>query len=301
MRIWLDPGKMALLGVTTDDVSTILNEQNVVAPAGTLGENLRRRGADAVRRLGEGAADHAGGIRCDRGAHRQRRRDRAAQGHCAHRARRHRLSRSSRLDGVPTAIIGVYQLPDANALDVARGVRGVMDQLAPTFPQGIHYSIPFHTTLFVAESVHEVVEDTAGSGPAGAAGGVHLPGELARNADSDAGGTGVAGRRIQRVPRARLLAQYPDACSLWCWPSAWWWTTPSSWSRPSPQSWTVASCHRRGDQDGDAEVSGPVLAIALVLISVFVPVSFLGGLTGQFYRQFALTLAVSVASHASSR
>ena len=48
-------------------------------------------------------------------------------------------------------------MPDANALDVARGIRQTMDALAPTFPQGIHYSIPFDTTLFVSESIHEVV------------------------------------------------------------------------------------------------------------------------------------------------
>src|SRR5439155_18308640 len=67
-------------------------------------------------------------------------------------------SRSSRLNGVPTAIIGVYQLPDANALEVAKGVRKVMDSLEPTFPKGIHYVIPYDTTLFVSESVREVVK-----------------------------------------------------------------------------------------------------------------------------------------------
>jgi len=67
-------------------------------------------------------------------------------------------SRSSKLNGVPTAIIGVYQLPDANALEVAKGVRKVMDSLAPTFPKGIHYVVPYDTTLFVSESVHEVVK-----------------------------------------------------------------------------------------------------------------------------------------------
>jgi len=55
-------------------------------------------------------------------------------------------------------------LPDANALDVARGVRAVMEGLAPTFPAGIHYSIPFDTTLFVSESVHEVVVTLVGAG-----------------------------------------------------------------------------------------------------------------------------------------
>jgi HAE1 family hydrophobic/amphiphilic exporter-1/multidrug efflux pump len=159
MRIWLDPGKMARLGVTTDDISTILNEQNVVAPAGTLGAepappgqqmqyvaSVKGRlttpeeyGAIVVRTGSDGAIVQLKDIA---------RIELAATDY----------SRSSRLDGVPTAIIGVYQLPDANALDVARGVRQVMDQLAPTFPQGIHYSIPFDTTLFVAESVHEVVK-----------------------------------------------------------------------------------------------------------------------------------------------
>ena len=55
-------------------------------------------------------------------------------------------------------MIGVYQLPEANALEVSRGIRKVMEDLAPTFPPGIRYSVPFDTTLFVSESVREVVK-----------------------------------------------------------------------------------------------------------------------------------------------
>src|SRR5450631_2238997 len=165
MRIWLDPGKMARLGVTTTDVSTILNEQNVVAPAGTIGAepappgqqmqyvaSVKGRlstpeeyGEMIVRTGADGAVVHLKDIA---------RVELAATDY----------SRSTKVNGVPTASIGIFQLPDANALEVARGVRAAMDALAPTFPKGIHYSIPFDTTLFVSESVHEVVVTLMGAG-----------------------------------------------------------------------------------------------------------------------------------------
>jgi multidrug efflux pump len=82
------------------------------------------------------------------------------------------------------------------------------------------------------------------------------------------------------------------SCSAWCWPSASWWTTPSWWWR----TWSATSrpaCRPRGHLPRHAEVSGPIIAIALVLVAVFVPLAFISGLTGQFYRQFALTIAIS--------
>ena len=82
-------------------------------------------------------------------------------------------------------------------------------------------------------------------------------------------------------------------CSAWCWPSASWWTTPSWWSRRCSTTSSTAG-PGRGDAQAMKEVSGPVVAIALVLCAVFVPVAFMGGVTGQLYKQFALTIAVAV-------
>ncbi len=296
MRIWLDPGKMARLGVTTDDVSTILNEQNVVAPAGTLGAepappgqqmtyvaSVKGRlttpdeyGAIVVRTGADGAIVQLKDIA---------RIELAATDY----------SRSSRLDGVPTAIIGVYQLPDANALDVARGVRQVLEGLAPTFPQGIHYSIPFDTTLFVAESVHEVVKTLLEAGllvllvvfifleswRATLIPMLAVPVSLV-GAFSAFAALGFSLNTLTLFALVLAIGLVVDDAIVVVEAV----TQIMDSRKLSPPEATKAAMR---------EVTAPVLAIALVLVSVFVPVSFLGGLTGQFYRQFALTLAVSVA------
>jgi HAE1 family hydrophobic/amphiphilic exporter-1/multidrug efflux pump len=296
MRIWLDPGKMARLGVTTDDVSTILNEQNVVAPAGTLGAepappgqqmtyvaSVRGRlstpeqyGAIVVRTGADGAIVLLKDIA---------RIELAATDY----------SRSSRLNGVPTAIIGVYQLPDANALDVAHGVRQVLDQLAPTFPQGISYSIPFDTTLFVAESVREVVKTLLEAGllvllvvfifleswRATLIPMLAVPVSLI-GAFSAFAALGFSLNTLTLFALVLAIGLVVDDAIVVVEAVT---EIMDTRKLPAPEATKAAM----------REVTAPVVAIALVLISVFVPVSFLGGLTGQFYRQFALTLAVSVA------
>ena len=297
MRIWLDPAKMAHLAVTTQDVTAVLTEQNVVAPAGTVGAEPAPPGqqmqyvASVKGRLS--TTEQYGASSC-------------APGPTAPSS----TSRTSPASNSPPPTIRgppgstAYRPPSSASINCRtptrstwpRGVRQAMDALAPTFPQGIHYSHSLRHHAVRLRIGARGGQDAAGGGRAGAAGGVHLPRELARDTDTHACGAGVPDRRVQRLRRARLLAQYPDAVRAWCSPSAWSWTTPSSWSKPSPRSWTAASWQRReATKAAMKEVAGPVVAIALVLISVFVPVSFLGGLTGQFYRQFALTLAVSVA------
>jgi hydrophobe/amphiphile efflux-1 (HAE1) family protein len=295
MRIWLDPAKMARLGVTTEDVSGIINEQNVVAPAGTIGAEPAPAGqqmqyvasvkgrlstpeeyGDMVVRTGaDGAVVHLKDIA---------RVELAATDY----------SRSTKVNGVPTASIGIYQLPDANALDVARGVRAAMDALAPTFPKGIHYSIPFDTTLFVSESVHEVevtlliavvlvllvVFIFLESWRATLIPMVAVPVSLI-GAFSAFVALGFSLNTLTLFALVLAIGLVVDDAIVVV--EA---VTEIMDSRKLPP--------REATKAAMKEVAGPVIAIALVLISVFVPVSFLGGLTGQFYRQFALTLAVSV-------
>jgi len=295
MRIWLDPGKMARLGVTTGDVREILNEQNVVAPAGTVGgepapagqqmqyiaqvhgrlSTTAEYGNIVVRTGPDGAIVHLRDIA---------RIELAATDY----------SRSTKLNGVPTATIGVYQLPDANALEVSKNVRRVMDQLAASFPPGIHYTIPFDTTLFVSESVREVVKTLLEAGvlvllvvfvfleswratliPMLAVP-VSLIGTFAAF-----GALGFSLNTLTLFALVLAIGLVVDDAIVVV--EA---VTQIMESRKLPP--------REATKAAMKEVSGPVIAIALVLISVFVPVAFLGGLTGQFYRQFALTLAMSV-------
>ncbi len=296
MRIWLDPAKMAHLAVTTQDVTAVLTEQNVVAPAGTVGAepappgqemqyiaSLKGRlstteqyGNIVVRTGADGAIVHLKDIA---------RVELAATDY----------SRSSRLNGVPTAIIGVYQLPDANALEVAKGVRQVMDGLAPTFPKDIHYSIPYDTTLFVSESVHEVIKTLLEAGVlvllvvfifleswrATLIPMLAIPVSLI-GAFSAFVALGFSLNTLTLFALVLAIGLVVDDAIVVVEAVT---EIMDSRKLSAPEATKAAM----------KEVSGPVVAIALVLISVFVPVAFLGGLTGQFYRQFALTLAVSVA------
>src|SRR5450631_2523103 len=295
MRIWLDPAKMARLGVTTEDVSTIINEQNVVAPAGTIGAEPAPPGqqmqyvasvkgrlstpeeyeAIVVRTGPDGAVVHLKDIA---------RVELAATDY----------SRSTKVNGVPTASIGIYQLPDANALEVAQGIRQTMDALVPTFPKGIHYSIPFDTTLFVSESIHEVKVTLMIAGVlvllvvfifleswrATLIPMIAVPVSLI-GAFSAFVALGFSLNTLTLFALVLAIGLVVDDAIVVVEAV----TQIMDSRKLAPPEATKAAMK---------EVAGPVIAIALVLISVFVPVSFLGGLTGQFYRQFALTLAVSV-------
>ena len=296
MRIWLDPAKMAHLAVTTQDVTAVLTEQNVVAPAGTVGAEPAPPGqqmqyiASVKGRLS--TTEQYGNIVVRTGA----------DGAIVHLKDIARIelaatdySRSTKLNGVPTAILGIYQLPDANALDVAKGVRQVMDSLAPSFPKGIHYSIPFDTTLFVSESVHEVVKTLLEAGVlvllvvfvfleswrATLIPMLAIPVSLI-GAFSAFVALGFSLNTLTLFALVLAIGLVVDDAIVVVEAV----TEIMDSRKLSAREATKAAMR---------EVSGPVVAIALVLISVFVPVAFLGGLTGQFYRQFALTLAVSVA------
>ena len=296
MRIWLDPAKMARLAVTTQDVSTILTEQNVVAPAGTVGAEPAPPGqqmqyvASVKGRLS--TPEQYGNIVVRTGA----------DGAIVYLKDIARIelaatdySRSSRLNGVPTAIIGVYQLPDANALEVAKGVRKIMDSLAPTFPKGIHYVIPYDTTLFVSESVHEVVKTLLEAGVlvllvvfifleswrATLIPMLAIPVSLIGTFSAFLA-LGFSLNTLTLFALVLAIGLVVDDAIV---------VVEAATEIMDSRKLSA----REAAKAAMKEVSGPVVAIALVLISVFVPVAFLGGLTGQFYRQFALTLAVSVA------
>src|SRR5712692_3022964 len=295
MRIWLDAEKMGRLGVTATDVSNIVREQNVVAPAGSVGvppvpqgqqmqytvfvrgrlaeirefENIviREAGNGQVVRLKDvarielGAADYSI--------------------YAAH-------------DDNPAVAIGIYLQPDANALDTAKAIREVMEEQAARFPPGMKYTVPYTTTPFVTESLKEVVKTLfeafvlvvivvflflqswrATLIPILAVP-ISLVGTFAAFA--------ALGFSINTLTLFGLVLAIgivvDDAIVV------------------------VEAVQHRLDEGGVtpmqatkaamADVGGPVVAIALVLAAVFVPVAFLGGLTGALYKQFALTLAVSV-------
>ena len=295
MRIWMDPQKMARFGVTTQDISRVLNEQNVVAPAGTIGAEPAPPGQElqypvTVKGRLSGIGEYENIILTARNDGTIVRLKDVARIELAAAD----YGRSTRLNGNPVANIGIFQLPNANALEVARSVNETMATLAKSFPPGISYSVPFDTTLFVSESLHEVYLTLAiaaalvllvvfvflESWRATLIPMLAVPVSLI--------GTFVVFLALDFSINTLTLFAMVLAIGLVV----------------DDAIVVVEAVTEKMDRHGmnarDAtraalrDVAGPVIAIALVLTAVFVPVAFLGGLTGLFYRQFALTLSVSV-------
>ncbi len=159
MRIWLRPDRMARLGITATDVTQAIREQNVQAPAGQIGLPPAPRGQEmqysvtVQGRLAQVSEYENIIVRAQPDGSFVRLRDiaRVELGATDYTA-------SAQLNGGAAANIGVYQLPTANALDVAEAVKARLAELAQAFPPGIEYTIPYDTTLFVRASLDEVVK-----------------------------------------------------------------------------------------------------------------------------------------------
>ena len=295
MRIWMDPQKMARFGVTTQDISRVLNEQNVVAPAGTIGAEPAPPGQELQypvtvkgRLVGIGEYENIV-LRARNDGTLVKLKDVARIELAAAD-----YGRSTRLNGNPVANIGIFQLPNANALDVAQRVNETMAQLAKSFPAGISYTVPFDTTLFVSESLHEV----------------YLTLAIAAALVLLVVFIFLESWRATLIPMLAVPVSLIGTFTVFL-------ALDFSINTLTLFAMVLAiglvvddaivvveavteKMDRHGMNARDAtraalhDVAGPVVAIALVLTAVFVPVAFLGGLTGLFYRQFALTLSVSV-------
>jgi HAE1 family hydrophobic/amphiphilic exporter-1/multidrug efflux pump len=295
MRIWLDPGRMSRLGVTTGDISSAINEQNVVAPAGIVGAEPAPPGEQMTYTVTVHgrlrSAQEFGDVILKAGPNGSivRLRDVARIELAATD-----YSRSSRLNGKPVALLGVYQLPDANALEVGKRVRATLELLAQRFPKGIRYSIPLDTSEFVRESIREV-ESTLFIAAALVLLVVFLFLENWRATLIPMLAVPVSllgtftvfvalGFSINTLTLFALVLAIglvvDDAIVV----------VEAVTEKMEEKGLAPLAATRAAM----ADVSSPVIAIALVLTAVFVPVAFLGGLTGQFYKQFALTLSVSV-------
>lgn len=295
MRVWLDPDKMARLGVTAGDVTKVIQEQNVVAPAGRLGVPPTPAGQQMQYTV------YVRGRLTDVKQYEDIVVSAAANGRIV------RLKDVARIelagvdysinvdeDDNPAAFIGIFLSPDANALEVAKQVKQTMDVLAQSFPPDVAYSIPYSTTPFVTESLKEVMK-TLGAAIMLVLIVIYLFLQSWRatlipmlTVPVSLIGTFAAfvalGFSINTLTLFALVLAVgivvDDAIVV------------------------VEAVQHKLDEEhlsppdaakaALADVGAPVIAIALVLAAVFIPVAFLGGLTGALYRQFALTLAVSV-------
>jgi hydrophobe/amphiphile efflux-1 (HAE1) family protein len=295
MRVWLDPDRMARLGVTAGDVATAIREQNVVVPGGVIGAAPAPPGTqmtytvNVLGRLSDVSQYEAMIVRAAPDGQIVRLRDIA----------RVELSGAdysitARERQLPSAFIGIFLSPGANALDVDRGVRQVMQDSSRSFPQGMVYSIPYTTVPFVTESLKEVAI-TLGIAFVLVAFVVFLFLQSWRATLIPVAAVPVS--LIGTFAAFAALGFSINTLTLFGLVLAIGIVVDDAIVVVEAVQYRIDSEHQsplEATKAAIADVGGPVIAIALVLVAVFVPVAFLGGLAGQLYRQFALTLAVSV-------
>jgi HAE1 family hydrophobic/amphiphilic exporter-1 len=294
MRVWIDPDKLKARNLTAGDVVAALKEQNVQVAAGMIGQEPAPDGQQfqfTVTTLGRlaNAEQFADVILKTTEGGRLTRISDVARIELGARE----YGDSSQFNGKPAVAIGIYQLPGANALDVASQVQARLAELAKNFPEGMQYHIPFDTTTFVETAIDEVVvtlliavllvfltifmflQDWRATLIPALTIPVSLIGTFAVMAS-----LGISINLLSLFGIVLAIGIVVDDAIV-----------------------VVENAARNIDELGLSareatlramnEVTGPVIATTLVLLAVFVPTAFLGGITGQLYRQFALTIATA--------
>ncbi|HLI35095.1 MAG TPA: multidrug efflux RND transporter permease subunit [Terriglobia bacterium] len=294
MRVWLRPDRMAGLGLTATDVAQTIQEQNVTAPGGQIGAPPAPPGTQyqysvltqgqlttaeqydnmIIRTLPDGSILRLKDIGYA---------DLGGQDYSTY----------SRLNGAPSTTVILYQLPTANALTAAKGVIQTMDRVAKNFPPGIKYSVTMDSTLFITESLREVLKTLVealllvllvvflflGTFRATLIPMLAVPVSLI-GAFAAFTALGFSINTLTMFGLVLAIGLVVDDAIV----------VVEAVQHHIEEGLPA----REAAEKAMSEVSGPVIAIALVLTSVFVPVAFIGGITGQLYKQFALTLAVSI-------
>lgn len=295
MRVWLDPQKLYSYGLTPADVIQAIQQQSQQVTAGQVGTppapatqafqytvNVQGRLTDpaAFGDIVVRAANGTGGqlIRVKDVA----RVELGAQTY----------SQAFRVNGQPAAGIAIFQLPDANALAVAKAVRARMQQLAGGFPQGLAWDVPFDTTRFVTASIDEVYRTLAEAAVLVL---VVIMFFLQDWRATLVPATTVPVTIIGAFGAMALLGFTVNLSTLFA--------LVLSIGIVVDDAIVVvegATHHlERGLSAHDAavkamqELFGPIIGITLVLMAVFVPAAFLPGLTGQMYAQFAIVIAAT--------
>ncbi|MEH1798827.1 MAG: efflux RND transporter permease subunit [Nostoc sp.] len=296
MRLWLDPSRLASRGLTTKDVANALSEQNLQVGAGRIGQEPAPEGqryqldVRAVSRLAEPSEFEEIVLKTQDDGTLVKLKDvgRAELG-------AENYSSFLRFRGNDAVGLGIYQVPGSNALDVARGVKAELARLTPGFPPGMKYKVAFDTTSFVEESLAEVVKTLIESVvlvvivifvflqdwrttliPA-----LTIPLSLigtfafvkvfnfSMNSLTLFGLTLGSGMVVDdAIVIVEQISRFIKDKGI------------------SP---------RRAASESMRELLGAVIATSLVLMAVFIPVAFFPGTTGALYKQFALTIAFSIA------
>jgi len=299
MRIWLRPDRLAQLKLTTGDVVRAINEQNAQFAAGKIGQapyTSDKSGSQELAytittqgRLADPKEFENVIVRSSADGSTIRVRD---------IARVELGSRDydfiGRYNGQNATLVGIFLQPGANALDVAKSVKATVDRLKPEFPQGLSYAVPYDTTRFVEVSIHEVVLTLAiavilvflvvylflQSWRATLIPIIAVPVSLI----GTFAGLSMLGYSINTLTLFGMVLAIgivvDDAIVVL--------ENVERIMREeklNPREAAIIAMK---------EVTSPIIAIVLVLVSVFVPIAFLGGLTGELYRQFSITISIAV-------
>jgi hydrophobe/amphiphile efflux-1 (HAE1) family protein len=294
IRIWLDPDRMVNLGITTNEVAQAIRDQNLQAAAGKVGQaptlpnQQFQYTIQAKGRLSDVSEFEDIIILANPDGSVVKMRDIA----------RIELSSQtfetfSRLNGSPTVNFAIYQLPDANALEVTKKITETMAGLAKQFPDDVKYGVPYDSTRFINNSLKELIEtlfialalvilvvyvfiqDWRATLIPALAIPVSLIGTFAILM--------AIGYSINTLSLFALVLAIgivvDDAIVV-----------VENAQRHIDEGLSSKEAAKRAM----TEVFGPIIATTLVLLAVFVPVAFMAGISGQLYRQFAVTLSIAV-------
>ncbi|AMM26144.1 efflux RND transporter permease subunit [Variovorax sp. PAMC 28711] len=293
MRVWLDPQKVAQRGLSASDVVAAIRSQNIQAAAGVVGASPGLTGVDmqlSINAQGRLQSEEEFGdiivkSGTDGAVTRLRDIGRLEMGAADYSLR-------SLLNNDAAVGMGVFQAPGSNALDISRDVRATMDDIAKGMPEGVEYRIAYDPTQFVRASIESVIHTLleaialvvlvvilflqtwrASIIPLLAVP-VSVVGTFAM--------LHVLGFSINALSLFGLVLAIgivvDDAIVV---------------VENVERNIEAGLSPREATYKAMREVSGPIIAIALVLVAVFVPLAFISGLTGQFYKQFAVTIAIS--------
>jgi len=293
MRVWLDPNKVAARGLTASDVVSAMQEQNVQVSAGQLGAEPLKKQSDFLLSINTQGrleseeqfgniilktADDGTLVRLRDVAH-------IEMGSGSYALR-------SQLNNKDAVGIGIFQAPGANAIDLSNAVRDKMAELATRFPDDVQWAAPYDPTVFVRDSIRAVVQTLFEAivlvvlvvilflqtwrasiipllaVPVSVVGTFSILYLL-----------GFSLNTLSLFGLVLAIGIVVDDAIV----------VVENVERNIEQGLSpTAAAHQ-----AMREVSGPIIAIALVLCAVFVPMAFLSGVTGQFYKQFAVTIAIS--------
>ena len=294
MRFWVKPDQLAKLNITVNDIINAINAQNTVNPAGQVGGPPTPKGQEftytvsAQGRLVSEQDFEQIVIRANQDGSMVRLKDVARVELGAQL-----YSIQGRLNGRPSAILAIYQLPGSNALDAAAGVRKAMRELSQRFPADLAYAVSLDTTLAVSQGMNEILS-TLWKALLLVILVVYIF---------------LQGWRASVIPMMAVPVSLIGAFALF--PLFGFSINTLSMfglvlaiGLVVDDSIVVVESVERHIEEGMPpheaalkamhEVAGPVIALALILTAVFVPTVFIPGITGRLYQQFALTIAFSV-------